>query len=154
MSAYTDTKILSHAKGFTLLEVMIVVAIVGILVAIAYPSYQAYVVRTKRADMMSELQNIANQIERRKLAAGRGGYVTLANNKNQEIQDLLGNYPRSGSGGTLYTITINDLATGNWQLVATPSANSTQGRDGALSLNHVGVKCRGTSCGMSDEWRQ
>ena len=57
-------------QGFTLIELMIVVAIIGVLAAIAYPSYQRYVIKTKRTDMMTELQNIASQIESRKLAQG------------------------------------------------------------------------------------
>ena len=45
--------------GFTLIELMIVVAIIGILAAIAYPSYQEYTRKTKRVDAQAEMVNIA-----------------------------------------------------------------------------------------------
>lgn len=142
----------NRQQGFTLVEMLIVVAIIGILAAIAIPSYQDYVVRTKRADMMVELQNIGRQLESRKLAVGRGGYRILAANNNQVIQDLLGNYPRSGNAS--YQITIRNLDSGNWELTATPNAASTQSKDGNLTLSVNGRKCRGTRCGVGDEWRQ
>lgn len=143
-------------KGFTLIELMIVVAIIGILAAIAYPNYQNYVTRTKRADMMTELQNIGRQIESRKLAAGRSTYA------NVNITALLGDYPKSGAA--MYTVTVADkdrsggdvtsLQTGRWTLTATPKANTTQAQDGALTLRYDGHKCRATACGMGDEWRR
>lgn len=143
------------SRGFTLLELMIIVAVIGILAAIAYPNYQNYVTRTKRADMMTELQNIGRQIESLKLAAGRGNY------SNVNITSLLGDYPKRGTA--LYTITVADtnkggeavtsLQMGKWTLTATPKSNTSQAQDGALSLRYDGYKCRGTACGMGNEWQ-
>ena len=128
-------------QGFTLIELMIVVAIIGVLAAIAYPSYQRYVIKTKRTDMMTEMQNIASQIESRKLA--QGSYTNAGTG-------LDGSFPRSGTA--LYTI---DLAptplTDRWTITAKP-VSPQMVNDGTLTLNAQGLKCRGSSCGMGQEW--
>jgi type IV pilus assembly protein PilE len=49
-----------YAKGFTLIELMIVVAIVGIIASVAYPSYSDFVVRSNRAEAPQELIRLAN----------------------------------------------------------------------------------------------
>jgi type IV pilus assembly protein PilE len=54
-------------KGFTLIELMIVVAIIAILAAIAYPSYQEYVRKTKRIEMQAAMQDVAVQLQSIKL---------------------------------------------------------------------------------------
>lgn len=52
------------SKGFTLIELMIVVVIVGILASIAYPSYRDYVTRSRRTDAKSALMATAQAMER------------------------------------------------------------------------------------------
>jgi len=129
-------------QGFTLIELMIVVAIIGVLAAIAYPSYQRYVIKTKRTDMMTEMQNIASQIESRKLA--QGSYTNTGTGLN-------GSFPRSGTA--LYTITLAPTPlTERWTITATPVSSSQMANDGTLTLNAQGLKCRNTSCGTGKEW--
>lgn len=131
-------------RGFTLIELMIVVAIIAILAAFAYPAYQNSMTTTKRADMMSEMHNIATQIQNRKLAQGTYSNATIAG--------LGGNYPAQGT--TLYTIsfTPNPL-TSEWQIIATPNPDAQMANDGILSLSREGVKCRASVCGTGDEWQ-
>ena len=142
-------------KGFTLIEMMIVVAIIGILAAIAYPSYQSYVIKTKRTDMMSEMQNIASEIESRKLAQGSYSAISTAVKTDFAIA-----YPRQGT--QLYAVTINptvltppdNTLTSKWIITATPEANSQVISDGTLTLNYQGIKCRGIVCGTGKEWSE
>ena len=130
-------------RGFTLVEVMIVVAILGVLAAIAYPNYQQYVIKTKRTDMMSEMHNIASQVQSRKLV--EGSY------SNALVTGLGGDFPKQGDA--LYTIsfTPNPL-TSEWRIIATPKAGSQMASDGTLSLNYQNNKCRGSVCGTADNW--
>lgn len=134
--------------GFTLIELMIVVAVIGILAAIAYPSYQQYVIKTKRSDMMSEMHNIARTIESRKLASGKY--------KGMTTSDLTGDYPKQGA---LYTVSIGNIAgvsgsdlTSKWLIKAEPKTGTQMVGDGNLTLNYQGIKCRANTCGNGDEW--
>ena len=57
-------------KGFTLIELMIVVAIIAILAAIAYPSYTNYKVRVHRTEAQSEMMAIAHSLNQYKVTHG------------------------------------------------------------------------------------
>ena len=142
-------------KGFTLIEMMIVVTIIGVLAAIAYPSYQQYVIKTKRTDMMSEMQNIASEIESRKLA--QGSYSAISAGVKTDFSTA---YPRQGT--QLYNVTINptvltppnNTLTDKWIITAAPKPNSQVIKDGTLTLNYQGIKCRGSVCGTGKEWSE
>ena len=132
------------ASGFTLIELLIVVAIIGILAAIAYPSYQGYIERGHRADTMSELQNIANTIESRKIEQGRYS--------NDLLTGLGGSFPSQGTA--LYTISFDpDPLTSEWTITAETIDDERMDGDGDLSFDYRGVKCRGLDCGKGDEWQ-
>lgn len=67
----------SKAKGFTLVELMIVIVIVGILATVAFPSYAEYMQRGRRADGKNELLEVAALQER--FYSQNGFYTTLNN---------------------------------------------------------------------------
>ena len=142
-----SSKALSKQRGFTLIEMMIVVAIIGILAAIAYPSYQQYVIKTKRTDMMSEMQNIASEIESRKLA--QGSYSAISAGVKTDFATA---YPRQGT--QLYDVTITDPLVAKWTITAVPKNGSQMANDGTLSLNYQNIKCRGSVCGSGKEWNE
>lgn len=146
-------------QGFSLIELMIVVAIISIIAAIAFPSYQQYVIKTKRVDMMTEMQQIGSRIEANKITYKRYDRIPLNEIFSNTITGNTTTFPNTGTA--LYTVSITSVngTTFNdrdWLLTANPIPGTQMQDDGILTLDFEGNKCRGISpnqkCGMAGEW--
>lgn len=120
----------NRQQGFTLIEVMIVVAVVAILAAVALPSYNEYVRRGHRADARAGLLQAQQWLER--AATATGTYPTA----------LPGNLTWAADTTKRYTITLNPATTSTFTITAAPRAGTAQAGDrcGSLSLTHTGVR--------------
>ncbi|PJI35080.1 type IV pilin protein [Acinetobacter pseudolwoffii] len=116
-------------KGFTLIELMIVVAIVAILAAIAYPSYLDYKVRAHRADAQAEMITIGKTLMHLKVA--KGNYL------NANISQIYGASVTPISGTALYDLSLNTTSS-TWELIAKPKVGTTQAGNGWICLNEQG----------------
>lgn len=125
-----------NLKGFSLIELMIAVSLIGILTLVAFPSYQKFVIDGKRSAVQGYMLELATQ---------QTNYLQDNRSYTSTITDL--NVTASDDVTDNYTVTI---ATGpttsapSYTITATPLSTSVLASDGNLTLNHLGVKTPST----------
>jgi len=131
-------------KGFTLIELMIVVAIIGIIAAIAYPSYQSYIERTRRNLAAADLLELAQWMERRYATgfdyrATGGGAPALPFTTS----------PRNANEPTAYNISFDgNVGRSSFTLQAQPTSIQSGDSCGTLKVDHQGAR----QAGDADCW--
>ena len=133
---------MGRARGFSLIELMVVVAIAGILATIAYPMYQNQLRKGTRAAAQAEMMKLADReaqylLDARSYAIGTNALTTLNHSLPPDVSNHY-NVTITASDGTNTPTTPP-----SYIIVATPKTTSAQKDDGTLELYHTGTKKRG-----------
>ena len=120
-------------RGFTLIELMIVIAIVALIIAFGYPSYRNQVMKSNRADAKIFMLEIADRQER--FYSDRGTYTT-------DVTDL--GFTNTTSPDGHYTVAVtddpaNDI-TVTYQITATPQGPQTKDTCSSFTIDSLGNK--------------
>jgi type IV pilus assembly protein PilE len=124
-----------RTSGMTLVELMIVIAVIALLGGIAVPSYQAYVMKARRADARGALTTAAQMLERFSTENASTGYSTAT----------LAAVYRTTSENLHYNLTLGNLGVTTYTLSATPAGAQAGDACGTFTLTQAGV--RGVSGG-------
>lgn len=129
------------SAGFSLIELMVVVAIVAVLTAIAVPSYQEQVRKSRRAQAKADLVEYAQMAER---------FFTV-NNTYAGFAVPVAQSPREAGSTARYTLATATTAT-TFTLTATATGAQASDRCGNLSITNTGQKARTGSAPLRDCW--
>ncbi|KGD63699.1 secretion protein [Alcanivorax nanhaiticus] len=121
------------SKAFTLIELLIVIAIISVLAAISFPSYVAYMERTHRLDTQSSMLDLASSLE-----IYRSQNLSYQGAKVSDLAPSLAN-------NQFYTIVLSPdpLPAGSqdYEITATPKSTERMKGTGAMKLNSNGESC-------------
>jgi len=118
----------SKQKGFTLIELMITVAVVGILTAIALPSYNSHLRKSRRADAQSALMNIASRQQQMLL------------DTRAYSNSLTSTVPANVAANYSISVTVGTGVVPSFTAKATPTGGQAADQCGVLSIDQTGAK--------------
>ncbi|WP_198262660.1 type IV pilin protein [sulfur-oxidizing endosymbiont of Gigantopelta aegis] len=151
-------KKLDKVLGFTLIELMIVIAIISILAAIAAPAYQEYIRKAKRADAQGALYGLASTMERfytenNTYCGSENGGVVGTCVAGGDPGSFSATVPVDG-GVAYYDLTIS-LVTANTYTLEAARAGSMAGDDcGDFTLTHTNFQgITNNTASLADCWR-
>jgi type IV pilus assembly protein PilE len=124
-----------RARGFTLIELMVVVAIVGILAAVAYPAYTDSVLKGKRTSAKARMTEVAGRLQQFYSEQTSAASYTTDLSKLGYSSTLL-------SESKSHAITVEAGATGiasSYKILATPTPAGSDPKCGVLSLDSLGT---------------
>lgn len=131
-------------RGFTLIELMIAVAVLGIIAAIAIPNYQAYVADGRRTDGQAALMDAAQRLER--CYSGSMAYDGGA------CSDVESDIDGSDSSEGYYTLSTDDMSATTYTIEAAPQRAQSEDECATLTLDHTGSKgIDGADAGVTAE---
>ena len=137
-SARSETK----GAGFTLIEMMVVVAIVAILASIALPSYTSYVARARRADARTQLLQVAQFMQRFYTANDSYRQDRASNLVATQVPANLQQSPGDSTTTAIYTLNIPTSEPTTFTLQMVPVAGGPMAGDGCgtFTLNSAGLR--------------
>ncbi len=133
----------SRKDGFTLVELMIVVAIIGIIAAISYPSYVEYVKKSKRRDAQAALMGLSGAMERLHTSCGSYSSAAVGSGTTSKcVTDYIFPDKAPLDGNTkFYQLAISGADQSVYTLTAKPIAGSSQEDDGCMVFFSSGERC-------------
>jgi type IV pilus assembly protein PilE len=138
-------------QAFTLIELMVTVAIVGILAGIAYPGYQDSIMKSRRADAEGALLGFANAMERH--FTETNSYLGAGTTSGNTGAPTIFSTTSPVDGGTpYYNLTINAATASSYTLNAAPTGAQANDKCGTLSLTQTGTRGISTALPVTDCW--
>jgi len=133
---------MKKTSGFTLIEVMIVVAIIGILASIAIPNYQDSISKSRRADAKGALLGFSNALERHytETTSYTSAAGTVGTPTDTGLPFIYATQSPVDGGTALYTLRINAANDTTYTVYAVPTGPQTGDKCGTLTLDQAGTK--------------